>query len=354
MASKSSSRNWQRTKGKGSPKTLRWVIGILIAALIVGGYLLLFPNTGSFSKDEFLYIRTGSDYDDVKQALEEGDFVKNMSSFDFLAKRAGYPGHVRPGKYRIPAGANNLTLVRLLRSGRQTPVKLVIGKLRTTNDFIRAVSSQLEADSTVLRKLLNDPVYLAQFGLKPATALCAVFPDTYEFYWNTSADKAYRKIAKTASKFWTPARQNQAHSHGMSTEEAMTLASIVDEETNSNPEKPLIASVYLNRLKKGMRLQADPTARYAAGDFSIKRVTEAQTSIASPYNTYAVSGLPPGPICTPSRASVDAVLKAPANSYLYFCAKEDFSGTHRFAATYPEHMRNARLFQAALNARNIH
>jgi len=241
-----------------------------------------------------------------------------------------------------------------LRSGRQTPVKLVINKLRTKKDFIHYVSSNLEADSLVLQQMLNDNVYLSQFGLDSNTAMVAVMPDTYEFWWNTTADKAYRKFEKYYAKFWTAERKSKAQQLGLSPVEVTILASILEEETNYNKEKPLIASVYINRLKHGMKLQADPTAKYAYGDFTLRRITSALTSLASPYNTYFTAGLPPGPICTPSKKSIEAVLNAPATDYLYFCAKEDFSGAHRFAKTYQEHQKNAHLYQEALNNRGIH
>jgi UPF0755 protein len=249
---------------------------------------------------------------------------------------------------------SNWGIVRLLRSGKQTPVKLVVGKLRTKDDFIHLVGSHLEADSNVLRHMLWDNVYLSQFGLDSSTALCGVMPNTYEFYWNTSADKAFQKIEQGFAAFWTDQRKASARTHNLSPQQSVILASIVEEESNRHDEQPNIASVYLNRLIKGIKLQADPTAKYAAGDFALRRITSVQTSIASPYNTYHVAGLPPGPICTPSPRTIDAVLAAPKTDFLYFCAKEDFSGYHRFAATYEEHLKNAALYQQALNARDVH
>lgn len=316
-------------------------------------YFIFGPNTGGGS-NEYLLIRTGSTYEQVRHSLKQEGFVSNMSSFDFVARRAGYPSRVHPGRYHIYPGMSNWAMVRMLRAGRQTPVNLVIVKLRTINEFIKLVSSNLEADSAGLRFLLHDSAYLAGFGLTQATALCGVFPATYQFYWNTSADKAFRKIERGYQAFWTEPRKAAAQQLGLTPQTATVLASIVEEESNRYDEQPKIASVYLNRLKQGMKLQADPTARWAAGDFSIKRITSAQTSIASPYNTYYAAGLPPGPICTPAPKTLEAVLAAPSTNYLYFCAKEDFSGYHRFAATYAAHQQNARLYQDALNARNIH
>jgi UPF0755 protein len=249
---------------------------------------------------------------------------------------------------------SNYNIVRLLRSGRQTPVKLVINKLRTKHDFITYISSNLEADSIVLKQMFADPVYLAQFGLDTNTAMCAVIPDTYEFFWNTTADKAFRKIAGYYTKYWTRERKEKAKAHGLSPQQVIIIASIVDEETNKNDEKGNVASVYINRYRTGMKLQADPTVKFAVGDFSIRRVTGVHLQTNSPYNTYMYAGLPPGPVCTPSKKSIDAVLNAPQTKYIYFCAKEDFSGYHRFATNYIDHMKNARLYQQALDARGIH
>jgi UPF0755 protein len=329
------------------------LIGILALAA-VAAYFVFGPNTGSLSEGEYVYIHTGSNYAQVKEALAEGGFVRDMKSFDFLAKRAGYPDHVHPGRYHIHRGMSNWNIVRLLRSGKQTPVKLVIGKLRTKADFVRLVSTRLEADSSVLWRMLRDEIYLAQFGLDTNTALCAVMPNTYEFYWNTSADKAFRKIEQSFANYWTDARKEAARAHNLTPQQAVILASIVEEESNKRDDQPKIASVYLNRIAKGMKLQADPTAKYAAGDFALRRITSAHTAIPSPYNTYFVAGLPPGPICTPSPQTISAVLNAPRTDFLYFCAKEDFSGYHRFAATYAEHMKNAALYQQALNAQGVH
>jgi UPF0755 protein len=241
----------------------------------------------------------------------------------------------------------------MLRAGEQAPVKLVINKLRTKGDFARLIAANLEADSASFAKLLSDPAYLAPFDLDTAGALGAAVPATYELYWNTIADKAFKKIVDARTKYWTAARKEKAAALNLSPAQVTSLAAIVDEESNKADEKGNIASTYLNRLRRGMKLQADPTARWAGGDFTIKRITSAQTGLAHPYNTYYVAGLPPGPICTPMRETMSAVLNAPETDYLYFCAREDFSGYHRFAATYDEHLKNARLYQAALNARGI-
>lgn len=325
----------------------------LAAVGVYGTFKVFGPNTAGFSKGEFLFIRTGASYSDVRKTLEEEGFVKDMKAFDFVAKRANYPAMIKAGKYRIKKGMSNYDIIRTLRSGRQEPVKLIINKLRTKQDLITLISRNLEADSNVLRQMLNDNVFLGQFGLDSNTAMCAILPDTYEFWWNTNSEKLYKKFAKYYKEYWTTERLEKARSKGLTPAEVVTLASIVEEESNHDPEKPTIASVYLNRLKTGMKLQADPTARFAYGDFTVKRITSTITAIPSPYNTYYSYGLPPGPICTPSKKSIEAVLNAAETNFLYFCAKEDFSGKHRFAASYAEHMQNAALYQQELNNRGI-
>ena len=344
----------KRSRKNKKNNWLKYTLLVAGAIGLVATWFFFASNTGSFTNGEYLYIHTGSDYDKVKQALKDGGFIRDMTSFDLLAKKADYPHRIHPGKYHIQHGMSNFSIVRLLRSGKQAPVKIVIRKLRLKQDFINLIGHNLEADSAVLKRMMQDPVYLAQFGLDTNTVMCGLMPDTYEFYWNTAADKAFRKIEKTYAHFWTDERKEQAEDHHLTPQEAIILASIVEEESNKNDEKPTIASVYLNRIAAGTKLQADPTAKFAYGDFSLQRITGAQINLASPYNTYYVKGLPIGPICTPSAISIDAVLNAPKTKYLYFCAKEDFSGYSRFAASYADHLKNAALYQQALNERNIH
>jgi UPF0755 protein len=205
-----------------------------------------------------------------------------------------------------------------------------------------------------MARLLEDSTYLSEYEVTPGTAMAIIVPDTYEFFWNTDADKVLKKIYKNYNRFWNKQRKQKAANQGITPLQAIVVASIVDEETNMSSDKPKIASVYLNRIKKGMPLQADPTVKFAIGDFAIKRVTSAMLQINSPYNTYKYPGLPPGPICTPSMGSINAVLDAPRTSYLYFCAKADFSGYSAFASNYNEQINNANAYRRALDARGIH
>ncbi len=342
-----------RAKKKKSHLGL-YVLLVIIAMLLLGVYKIFGPNTGKLIQGEYLYIHTGADYEKVKAALESGGFVADMTSFDFIAQRVKIPAHIHAGKYRIKEGMSNFDIIRLLRSGKQTPVKLVINKLRTKKDLILLLSSNLEADSNSLQQMMRDKTYLSAFGLDTNTVMCGVMPDTYDFFWNTSADKAFRKIYKNYARFWDDARKQEAKKQELTQQQVIIIASIVDEETNVNDDKPKIASVYMNRLQKRMKLQADPTVKFAVGDFTIRRVAGPMLGNTSPYNTYMYEGLPPGPICTPSVSSIEAVLQAPKTSYLYFCAKEDFSGRSNFASTYDQQLKNARTYQAALDAKGIH
>ncbi len=328
------------------------IIGCLAAgALVYVSYRVFGSNTRAFGDNKYFYIHTGSTYNDVVDGLQQQGIIRNASSFNWLAKELGYPAKVKAGRYKISHGMSNFDIVKMLRSGKQSPVTLVINKLRTKEDFVHKVSNNLEADSTTLRAMLKDQVYLRQFGLDTNTVMCAVVPNTYEFYWNTSADAAFRKLEKAMDNFWTDERKAKAKALGLTPIQVTILASIVEEETNKNDEKPLVSSVYLNRYRKGMRLQADPTVKFALQDFGLKRIREGHTQFDSPYNTYRYEGLPPGPICTPSEKSITAVLNTPETDYLYFCARADFSGYHAFAATYSEHLENARKYQAELNKR---
>ncbi|NLR80481.1 endolytic transglycosylase MltG [Chitinophaga eiseniae] len=330
------------------------IAGCLLAgALVYISYRVFGPNTKAFGDSKYFYVRTNSTYANVLDGLEEQGIIRNRNSFNWVAQQLDYPSRVKAGRYKINRGMSNFDIARMLRSGKQSPVDLVINKIRTKDDFVRKIANNLEADSTVLRSLMADAVYLRQFGLDTNTVMCGVLPDTYEFYWNTGAEAVFKKLEKARMAFWTDDRKEKASKLGLSVNEVTILASIVEEESNKNDEKPLISSVYLNRYRKGMRLQADPTVKFALQDFGLKRIRENHTLFDSPYNTYRYSGLPPGPICTPSEKTLNAVLNTPDTDYLYFCARSDFSGYHAFAATYEEHLVNARKYQAELNKRGF-
>lgn len=330
------------------------IIGLIGIAIGIYLYFLLFgSNTGTFSKKDFLYIPTGSNYDTVLQRLKKGNFIRNIRSFDKMAKRLNYPQVIKAGKYQIKPGMGNLTIVQLLKQGKQTPVKVVLNKLRTEDDIIRKICSNLEITPLELKALFRDSSFLQQYQIDSQQIQVIIVPDTYQFYWNTPPKKVIEKIARNYRKFWTDERKQKAAKFNLSIPEIVTLASIVEEETNKASDKPLIASTYLNRLKTGMPLQADPTLKFAVGDFTIKRLLHKHTQFPSTYNTYLNRGLPPGPICTPYEATIDSTLNAPVTDYLYFCASETFDGSSNFAATYAQHQENAKKYQRALNDRGI-
>jgi len=302
----------------------------------------------------FLYIPVNSTFDDVCTYLEE-EGLHDMESFRWVANRMNYPSKVKGGRYRLTNGMTNIELLRMLRSGRQVPVKVIFNNIRLNTQFAGAVTCNIEADSASLIALLNDSAYLAEhFKLNPQTILSICIPNTYEFFWNTSAKGFMDRMSKEYERFWTENRRKKASDAKLTPLEVSILASIIEEETKKDSEKPTMAGLYINRLNIGMPLQADPTLKYAAGDFTITRILNKHKEIQSPYNTYQNVGLPPGPICIPSIASIDAVLNYVKHDYLFCCAKEDFSGEHNFARTLQQHNRNAQAYQKALNNMKIY
>ena len=330
------------------------VIGATVISFILYGYLFK-PNINLLNRSvDYLYIPTGSGFEEVSDILTTDKFLKNRSSFEWVARRKGYEDKVRPGRYRIKDGMSNNELVNLLRSGKQTPVRVTFQNIRSREEFAGKISRQIEADSLSLLKLLCDEDYLKQFGVDPLNSFVLLIPNTYEFYWNTSAKGFLARMAHEKTKFWNKTRLEKCQISGFSVPQVVTLASIIEKETIKDKEKPIIAGVYINRLGKGWPLQADPTIIYAWNDYTIKRVLNYHLTINSPYNTYLHTGLPPGPICIPSISSIEAVLNFQHNDYLNFCAKDDLSGYHVFASSLPEHNRNAKKYQAAIKKLDIH
>jgi UPF0755 protein len=260
-----------------------------------------------------------------------------------------YPENIKPGKYVFEKNASVYTILTTLLSGKQTPVNLVITKLRTKEDFAQKIAANFETDSATIMAFINSKNSLAAYQLDSNTVMSAIIPNTYSILWDTPFSEIFNVLFKEQEKFWTPEREKQAASHNLTKTQAYILASIVEEETSLQDEKGKIASVYINRMETGMRLGADPTVKFALKDFTLKRIYQKHLTVASPYNTYLVSGLPPGPICTPSSKTIDAVLNSPATSYLYFVAKPDFSGYSNFTVTYSEHLQYAKAYQQALD-----
>lgn len=259
----------------------------------------------------------------------------------------------RHGQYTIAEGDNALTAMRKLTSGGQTPVRITINGFRSLPLLIERISRKMAFPADSLKAVLNDPDFMAQYGLTPEQALALFIDDTYEVYWTQNARQTIEKIGENYKFIWNEARTRQAAELGVTPVGLTTIASITDEETNDEKEKGTIGRLYLNRLQNGMRLQADPTVRFAIGDFTIQRISKADLKYNSPYNTYLHEGLPPGPIRTTSYATIKKILQSQPNSYIFMCAKEDFSGSHNFATTYDEHLRNATRYQNALDQRGI-
>lgn len=312
------------------------------------------PNvTAGPNETADLYIPTGSDMAQVVDIIENNNLVQNISTFEWVALKKNYHNNVRPGRYWIEDGMNNNDLVNMLRSGNQVPVNLVFISQRSIEDIASVVSDQIEADSSSIAELASDEEFLESLGFDK-TGLPALFiPNTYQFYWNTSARQFYLRMKTEYDRFWNDEREIKRNDLDLNRLQVSTLASIVSEETVKPEEMPVIAGVYLNRLRRGMLLQADPTVKFALGDFTVNRILRIHLEIDSPYNTYRNAGLPPGPIVIPPVQAIDAVLNATEHEYFYFCAREDFSGYHRFAKTLTEHNRNARLYQNALNQRRL-
>jgi UPF0755 protein len=328
------------------------VILFLFTVIIVAGYIgwQLFGPTVNSPENNFLYIRTGSTYQNVKDSLELKNVISNVSIFEKVAKYLKYENAVKAGKYKITDGMSVVNLVRMLRSGDQFPVNLVINKLRTKEDLAKKIGDRFEPDFTNALAFINNHDSLSKYNLDTNTVLTVIIPDTYTFNWNTSVSKIFRRLYAEHQKFWNTKRKAAASALGLNKMQVYILASIVEEETNKQEDKGKIASVYINRMQSGMRLAADPTVKFAMRNFGLKRIYFKHLAYPSPYNTYLNAGLPPGPICTPSVKTIDAVLNAPATDYLFFVAKPDFSGYSNFSHGYEEHKRNAKAYQQALDS----
>jgi len=343
-------------------KGKKFLLVLLVAGSVLGismtfyfYQVFLSPNALIDQEEPYLLkIPSDADYAQVAHALYEEKVINDALSFGFVAKILGYQDAVKPGLYQVEPKMNNLDLVRLLRAGRQVPVKVTFHTIRTQEELAEKLSANLEVSKEQLLALLQDKAYIRKFGFEEETILSMFIPNTYELWWNTSAEGLIDRMHTEYQNFWTEERKQKAESLGLSQQEVSALASIVQAESQKVDERPRIAGVYLNRLRVGMALQADPTLVYAAGDFTLRRVLNIHKEIDSPYNTYKYTGLPPGPINLPDMNSLDAVLNAEKHEFLYFCAKEDFSGYHSFAVNYAQHLQNANRYQRALNAANIY
>lgn len=333
------------------------IITVSVVLVLVGGGAAFYLYRQLFSdavrREGSLYVCDGTSYRTLADSLEAGEYLKDMSKFAAASRLLGFDGDVRAGRYVLKQGTSYKDVVRMFQRGWQTPVRVTFNNIRTLPQLAGRVAAQLEADSLAFTALLTADTTAAYYGFTPRTFMAMFIPNTYELYWNTSPRGFAERMHDEYEKFWTEERMRKLASTGLSQAEAVTLASIVYEETKMGDEMPTVAGVYINRLKKGMPLQADPTVKFAVGDFGLRRVLNRHLEVDSPYNTYKYAGLPPGPICMPSITAIDAVLDYQRHKYLYFAARPDFSGYHNFAATLAEHNRNADAYRRALNAAGI-
>lgn len=329
--------------------------GSAAVVLLIAGftYCYLFSGLSKSAKTEYVYIDSDDTQDSVFSKIHPIANAIPMSGFSTLARHSGYADHIRTGRYAIHPGEGALMVFRHLKNGQQTPVSLTIPEVRTIDKLAGALARKLMLDSADVAIHLSDSAYCARWGYDTATVAALFVPNTYDIYWNVGLDRLMERMEKENQKFWNDERRGKAEAMGMTPVEVATMASIIDEETANNAEKPMIAGMYYNRLKAGMPLQADPTIKFALKDFALRRIYHKLLYIDSPYNTYRYEGLPPGPIKIASIAGIDAVLNHVEHDYLYMCAKEDFSGTHNFARTYQEHLQNAARYTKALNERGI-
>jgi UPF0755 protein len=314
-------------------------------------YKYVYSPAVSLAQDSvYFYISTGASYDEIVENLLDKGIITDLEGFNWVAEKKNYSSKIKPGRYLISNGMTNSSLIDLLRSGKQEPVNISFLSVRTIEQLAGKISQQIEADSLQLVQYFTDMEVISHYGFTEETFISIFIPNTYQFYWNTSAEEFVQRMAAEFKAFWNEDRLAKAHVMGYSQSQVSTLASIVEQETQKNDEKSRIAGVYINRLNTGMKLQADPTVIFAIGDFTIRRVLHRHLEFDSRYNTYKYAGLPPGPICIPSISSIDAVLNYEHHSYVYFCAREDFSGYHNFARTLTQHNANARKYQNALRA----
>jgi UPF0755 protein len=342
--------------------SVNWRIGLFVAVNVLVATFSFYawqifktPNLQADQGDKAfgLIVPAGATFESVMDTLETHDVLSNPLSFRFISKLLKYPERVKKGYYLIKPNTGNYDAIAKLRSGAQDAMQMTFSSVRLKQDLIQRVGSKFEFGSDSLAKRLNSPDVCAKYGFDTTTIVCLFLPNTYEFFWTIKPDAFLEKMAGEYKKFWTPDRRAKADALGLSQTQAQVLASIVAAETIKADEKPRVAGVYLNRLRRGIKLEADPTLVFAARDFTIRRVLNVHKAIDSPYNTYKYAGLPPGPINLPAPATIDAVLNPEAHEYLFFVAKADFSGYHTFSKTLTEHLANARIYQQALTQRKI-
>ncbi len=337
---------------------LKYII-LLVSCVIVFCLYLIYSQFFGISvrpkgDKATIYIPEDASYEQAIDSVEANLIIKNKKMLQWVAGKKKYQKLVKPGKYVIDRPLSYNELINILRGGKQTPIRITFSHLRTMNELAGRIGGQIEADSAEIMDFFSDPENYSSDGFKTENVISVFIPDTYEFYWNTRAGKLYNRMLREYRKFWNRERLRKSEEIGLTPVEVSTLASIVDEEALKTDEKPRIAGVYLNRLKRGIPLQADPTIKFAINNFTVNRILFKHLETESPYNTYKHAGLPPGPIGCPSINGIEAVLNAEKHDYIYFAAKSDFSGYHNFSRTLSEHNRYASQYQRELNKRRIY
>lgn len=337
------------------PKSKLYLYPAVIGLVLIIGILIYFFLVPVSVKEDtyYIYIDDNDNQDSVVNKIRPIASSTSIICLQNLLRHANYKDQIKTGRYAINPKEGIVTIYRRLKNGQQSSLNLTIPEARTTERLAAILSKKLMLDSATIASALSSQETCQKYGYDTCTIPAMFVPNTYDIYWNVSIDGFLERMKKEHDRFWNAERTTKASFHGLKPNEVATLASIIDEETANNAEKPMIAGMYINRLKKGMPLQADPTVKFALKQFGLKRIYNKLLRTDSPYNTYVHEGLPPGPIKVASIKGIDAVLNAVNHDYLYMCAKEDFSGTHNFAKTYPEHLQNAAKYTKALNERGI-
>lgn len=347
----------QKSRAMTFPRVGKYIIIFFAIAFILAGargyqlYRYVFEE--NVNNDYIILVTEEDDINSISEKLEGAEVLKNLKAFKWVAKKKNYADFMRPGRYELKKGMNTNEVVNMLRSGAQSPVNVTFNNVRFKEELAGKVSKYIKADSTSLLDLFSDEQQIKDWSFTIENYRAMFIPNTYEMYWTTSAQEFAQRMKKEYDRFWNDTRIKQAAKMGLTPQQVITLASIVQSETIKPDELKTVAGLYFNRLNKGILLQADPTVKYAVGDYSLKRVLNVHLEIDSPYNTYKYAGLPPGPICFPEITSIDAVLNYENHKYLFMCAREDFSGYHNFARTLSQHNRNAKKYRDALNERRI-
>lgn len=350
---------WRPGRNNQKKRRNRLIIGLIISFLAVMllvalvGTALFFLPAGSKGIKGYVYVKSDTEVSDIALQLRDGDLLDSHKLFNFYAGITDLRGKLRPGRYAVDGGMSIYTLMKRLTRDAQSPVKVSFSSVRTQDELLEKLTANLAMTANDLKELLRDPAYCASMGFDTVTVRCLFVPDTYEFYWNVSPKQLVEKIYNNYQSFWTPARLDKAAEENLSPTDISIIASIVEEESAKTDEYSRIAGLYINRLRRDMPLQADPTVKYALGDFALKRILSKHTTVASPYNTYRVVGLPPGPIRYPQKSTLEKVLNYEQHRYIYMCAKSDLSGYHAFANNYTDHLQNAYLYRKKLDAMGV-